>query len=240
MSAPKVILASNSPRRQQFFHALGIPFLAASADIDEAPAPGESPVQLVERLALAKALAVGSRLSSLVDSIDADQSEEILVIGADTVVAIESEALGKPACAGEAHAMLTRLRARPHQVHTAIAIVLYTEGELKRTRSQLNTTTVEMRPYSDEEIAAYVATEDPLDKAGAYAVQHQEFHPAKSISGCPAGVMGLPAADLIHLLSEFNVTPARPLLQVCPAMTGFQCCQRQAVDSHHCRQMRVN
>lgn len=233
MSSPKVILASNSPRRQQFFHALGIPFLAESADIDEAPAPGESPVQVVVRLALAKALAVGSRLPSIADSTDQGHPAETLVIGADTVVAIDSEALGKPAGAGEAHAMLTRLRARPHQVHTAVAIVLYTEGELKRTRSQLNTTTVAMRPYSDEEIAAYVATGDPLDKAGAYAIQHQEFHPAESITGCPAGVMGLPAADLINLLSEFNVTPARPPLLVCPALTGLQCCQRQAVDSRH-------
>ena len=233
MSSPKVILASNSPRRQQFFHALGIPFLAESADIDEAPAPGESPVQLVERLALAKARAVGSRLSSYADSTDQGHPAETLVIGADTVVAIDSESLGKPASAGEAHAMLIRLRARPHQVHTAIAAVLYTEGELKRTRSQLNTTTVKMRPYNDEEIAAYVETGDPLDKAGAYAIQHQEFHPVESITGCPAGVMGLPAADLINLLSEFNVTPARPPLLVCTALTGLQCCQRQAVDSRH-------
>lgn len=231
MSSPKVILASNSPRRQQFLQALGIPFLAESADIDEAPAPGESPVQLVERLALAKALAVGSRLPSFADSTGPDHPAETVVIGADTVVAIDSEALGKPADAGEAHSLLTRLRARPHEVHTAIAAVLYTEGELKRSRSQLNTTTVEMRPYSDEEIAAYVATGDPLDKAGAYAIQHQQFHPAENITGCPAGVMGLPAADLINLLSDFNVTPARQPLQVCPALTGLQCCQLQAMDS---------
>ncbi|MYC94381.1 MAG: septum formation protein Maf [Caldilineaceae bacterium SB0661_bin_32] len=236
MNTPKVILASNSPRRQQFFHALGIPFLAESADVDESPAPNESPAQVVERLALAKALTVGSRLASFSDTIDADPPEEVLVIGADTVVAIDGEVLGKPAGAGEAHAMLTRLRARPHQVHTAIAAVLRTEEGLKRTRSLLNTTTVEMRPYSDGEIAAYVATGDPLDKAGAYAVQHQRFHPVESVSGCPAGVMGLPAADLIRLLSEFNVTAARSPLQVCPALTGLQCCQRQAVDSHCHRQ----
>ncbi len=236
MNSPKVILASNSPRRQQFFHALGIPFLAESADIDESPAPNELPAQVVERLALAKALTVGSRLTSFADTINADPPGEILVIGADTVVAIDSEVLGKPAGAGEAHAMLTRLRARPHQVHTAIAAVLHTEEGLKRTRSLLNTTTVEMRPYSDGEIAAYVATGDPLDKAGAYAVQHQQFHPAESISGCPAGVMGLPAADLIRLLSEFNVTAARSALHVCPALTGLQCCQRQAVNSHCFRQ----
>lgn len=226
MSSPKIILASNSPRRQQFFHALGIPFRAQSADVDESPAPNESPAQVVERLALAKALTVAGRLTSFADTMNADSPEEILVIGADTVVAIAGEVLGKPAGAGEAFAMLTLLRARPHQVHTAIAAVLHTEEGLKRTRSLLNTTTVEMRPYSDEEIAAYVATGNPLDKAGAYAVQHQQFHPAESISGCPAGVMGLPAADLIRLLSEFNVTAARSPLQVCPALTGLKCCQQ--------------
>ena len=88
-----------------------------------------------------------------------------------------------------------------------------------------------MRPYSDEQIAAYVATGDPLDKAGAYAIQHQLFHPAESISGCPAGVMGLPAADLVHLLSEFKVTVTRSPLQVCPALTGLECCQRQVASS---------
>jgi len=236
MNTPKVILASNSPRRQQFFHALGIPFLAESADIDESPAPNESPAQVVERLALAKALTVGSRLASYADKINADAPEEILVIGADTVVAMDGEVLGKPAGAGEAHAMLTRLRARHHQVHTAVAAVLHTEGGRQRTRSLVNTTTVEMRPYSDGEIAAYVATGDPLDKAGAYAVQHQRFHPVESVSGCPAGVMGLPAADLVRLLSEFNVAAARSPLQVCPALTGLQCCQRQGVNSHCLRQ----
>ena len=240
MNSPKVILASNSPRRHQFFHALGIPFLAESADIDESPAPNESSAQLVERLALAKALTVGRRLTSFADTINSDPPAEILVIGADTVVAIDGEVLCKPAGAGEAHAMLTRLRARPHQVHTAIAAVLHTEEGLKHTRSLLNTTTVEMRPYSDGEIAAYVATGDPLDKAGAYAVQHQQFHPVESVSGCPAGVMGLPAADLIRLLSEFNVTAARSPLHVCPALTGLQCCQRQAVNPHCFRQGCVN
>lgn len=231
MNSSKVILASNSPRRQQFFHALGIPFLALSADIDESPAPHESPAQVVERLALAKALTVGSRLASSADAKDSGPPQEFLVIGADTVVAIDNEVLGKPAGAGEARAMLTRLRARPHQVHTAIAAVLHTEGEPKRTRRLLNSTTVEMRPYSDEQIAAYVATGDPLDKAGAYAIQHQQFHPAESISGCPAGVMGLPAADLVHLLSEFKVTVTRSPLQVCPALTGLECCQRQVASS---------
>lgn len=225
MNAPQIILASNSPRRHRFFHDLGIPFLAESADIDESPEPDESPTETVARLALAKTLTVAGRYTLRAAKSGADPPANILVIGADTVVAIEGEVLGKPADTTEARSMLIRLRARPHQVHTALAVTLVAGGELKCQHSLINTTTVRMRAYSDEEIAAYIATGDPMDKAGAYAIQHPEFRPVKSLSGCPAGVMGLPAADLLHLLSSLNITPQRSPLQVCPAMTGLKCCQ---------------
>lgn len=224
MNIPKVVLASKSPRRQQFFRALGIPFLAESADIDESPKSRESPAEMVERLALAKALTVGSRFNTHTNETEAHAQDEILVVGADTVVAIHGLVLGKPADAEEAHAMLMKLRGRPHQVHTAIAVALFVNCRLKRKCSRINTTTVKMRSYSNEEIAAYVATGDPLDKAGGYAIQHQQFRPTESLSGCPAGVMGLPAADVLSLLSEFNVTVERSPLQICPALTGLQCC----------------
>ena len=232
MNAPKVVLASKSPRRHQFFHELGIPFLADSADIDESPFPNELPAELVERLALAKALTVGRRLTANPDEIESDPPHAMLVIGADTVVAVDGEVFGKPAGSDEARAMLIRLRARSHQVHSAIAVALYANGELKRKRSLINTTTVRMRFYSDDEIAAYVATGDPLDKAGAYAVQHQKFRPVESLTGCPACVMGLPAADLLRLLSAFNVTVERSPLQICAALTGLQCCLQPTVKSH--------
>ena len=232
MNAPEVILASTSPRRQQFFHDLGIPFLAEAAGIDESPAPDEPPAELVARLALAKSLTVAGRRTSTAANPDPRPPGDILVIGADTVVAVEGQLLGKPADTGEARTMLARLRARTHQVHTALALVLVAGGELKCRRSLLNSTTVKMRDYSDDEIAAYTATGDSMDKAGAYAIQHPQFRPVQSLSGCPAGVMGLPVADLLSLLAEFNITVAPSPLQVCPALTGLQCCQQHAQNTN--------
>ena len=232
MNAPKVILASNSPRRQQFFQDLGIPFLAESADIDESPAPNEPPDEMVARLALAKSLTVAARHTSGAAERDPVPPHDILVIGADTVVAVEGELLGKPADADEARSMLVRLRARTHQVHTALALALVAGGDLKCKRCLLNTTTVKMRDYSEDEIAAYIATGDSMDKAGAYAIQHPRFRPVQSLSGCPAGVMGLPVADLLRLLADFNLTVKRSPVQICPALTGLQCCQLQAENTH--------
>ncbi len=235
MNAPEVILASNSPRRLQFFHLLGIPFHPESADIDESPAPNEPPVELVTRLALAKTLTVAARHTSGAARPGPVPPHDILVIGADTVVAIEGVLLGKPADADEARSMLVRLRARTHQVHTALALALVAGVELKCKRCLLNTTTVKMRDYSDDEIADYVATGDPMDKAGAYAIQHPQFRPVQSLSGCPAGVMGLPVGDLLRLLADFNLTVKRSPVQICPALTGLQCCQQQA-EYIHCIQ----
>lgn len=236
MNTSKVILASTSPRRQQFFHHLGIPFHPESADIDESPAPNEPPVELVTRLALAKSLTVAARHTTGPSKPGPGPPHDILVIGADTVVAVEGELLGKPANTDEARTMLVRLRARTHQVHTALALALVAGGELKCNRCFLNTTTVQMRDYSDDEIAAYVATGDSMDKAGAYAIQHPQFRPVQSLSGCPAGVMGLPVADLLCLLAEFNVHVDLSPVQVCPALTGLQCCQQQSENTHSIRQ----
>ena len=235
MNAPKVILASNSPRRQRFFRDLGIPFLAESADIDESPAPNEPPAKMVARLALAKSMTVAARHTSRAAKRDTVPPHDILVIGADTVVAVEGELLGKPTDADEARTMLVRLRARTHQVHTALALALVAGGELKCKRCLLNTSTVKMRAYSDDEIAAYIATGDSMDKAGAYAIQHPQFRPVQSLSGCPAGVMGLPVADLLGLLAEFSLSVERSPIQICAALTGLQCCQQQAENSHGIR-----
>ncbi len=226
MKSPKVILASASPRRQQFFHALGIPFQTESADIDETPAAKESPAALVQRLAKAKALTVGSRRNAaLAQETNCANHDDFLVVGADTVVAIAGEILGKPANAQAASAMLMKLRARPHQVLTALAVALFANGKPVHSRTLVNTTTVNMRCYSESEVAEYIATGDPMDKAGAYAIQHQQFNPVAGFSGCPAAVMGLPVADLIHLLSESGLQVGPFPWQVCTKLTGFQCCQ---------------
>ena len=237
MYTPKVILASASPRRRQFLSQLGLAHTTAAADIDESPSPGEQAEPLAARLALGKALAVAN-------SLPADQ-RPALVIGADTVVALDGESLGKPADADAATRMLVALRGRVHQVHSGLAIVRAdrkteflreatdnaaidpTKNSVSPETSQVivNTSHVTMRNYSDAEIAAYIATGDPLDKAGAYAIQNRGFDPVARLDGCPSGVMGLPMADLLALLARFGVTVEYPIAPVCQRLTGLACCQ---------------
>ncbi|HRJ44072.1 MAG: septum formation protein Maf [Caldilineaceae bacterium] len=216
MNPLKVILASASPRRRQFLAALGIGHCATQADIDETPLPGEKAEALAARLARSKARGVADLLPV--------HQHPALIIGADTVVALAGELLGKPADAADATRMLVALRGRVHQVHSALAVVRV-DGKVQEQRVVVNTTHVTMRAYTDTEIAAYIATGDPLDKAGAYAIQHRGFDPVARLDGCPSGVMGLPAADLRGLLSHFGVAVDCPLAGVCQRLTGLACCQ---------------
>jgi septum formation protein len=210
----ELILASASPRRQQFLRDLGLDYILVVAPVDEDPHPGEAPVVLAHRLAEAKADAAAALLPQ--------DGKPRLVIAADTVVALEDRLLGKPANASEATTMLKQLRDRVHEVHSGV-IVLDPLHNLWRTR--VNTTSVRMRAYNDDEIAAYVATGDPLDKAGAYAIQHREFAPVVAVEGCVSGVIGLPLADLRDLLASFGVYPPRTVLDACQSHTNFPCCQ---------------
>jgi len=222
MHPQKVILASASPRRRRFLTELGIVHTATAADMDESPLPDESPQGLALRLARSKAVAVANRLPS-------DQ-RPALVIGADTVVALDGVLLGKPADEAEATTMLNALRGRVHQVHSGL-VILHVAQEILAERSSLNTTNVTMRNYTNNEIARYVASGDPFDKAGGYAIQHRGFDPVARLEGCPSGVMGLPAADLLAILADFGVTTTCPLAPVCHALTGLVCCQ-QSADNH--------
>lgn len=216
MNSLKVILASASPRRRQFLSALGLAHTTAAADIDESPLPGEEAKELAARLAQNKAQEVAHNLRP-------DQ-RPALVIGADTVVALGGLLLGKPMDAEEATVMLAALRGRVHQVHSALAVV-YVDRTVQEQRVMINTTHVTMRAYTDAEIALYVASGDPLDKAGGYAIQHRGFDPVAQLDGCPAGVMGLPVADLLALLVEFDIVASCPIAPVCRALTGLPCCQ---------------
>ncbi len=188
---------------------------------------------MVERLAAAKALSVGDRLMKegcgrderkySDDNAPASHSIQIIV-GADTVVALDGESLGKPQSADEARTMLQRLRGRNHYVHTAVAAVRFAGASPQAACCVVNSTIVTMRAYSDAEIENYVSSGSPMDKAGAYAIQDKRFSPVESLAGCPAGVMGLPAADLLRLLSELGFAFGGVLHQVCRAQTGFRCC----------------
>lgn len=191
-----LVLASTSPRRRALLTRLGLEFEVIPADIPETPRPRETPAGLAERLALAKASAVAARLGPTPDA---------LVIGSDTVVALGRRALGKPESPRAAVAMLEALRGRWHRVITGLAVVDPGSG---RALTRVETTRVHLRPFTDEEIREYVASGDPMDKAGAYAIQNDVFHPVDAIVGCRSNVIGLPLCLLAQMLAEFGVAVA--------------------------------
>ena len=206
---PDLILASNSPRRQQLLSLGGWTFDIITADVDETPLNGERPAAYVQRLAAEKANAV-SKLAE----------PGIPILAADTTVADENDMLGKPRDAAEARYMLSRLRGHTHQVYTAI-VVLHTSED--RIYNDLAVTEVPMRSYSDAEIEAYIQTGDPFDKAGSYAIQHAGFHPVSALSGCYANVVGLPLCHLSRTLEKFKLQPKRDVAHACQTELNYQC-----------------
>jgi septum formation protein len=204
---PLLVLASNSPRRRQLLSLIGWKFTVSAADVDESVSPNESPTDYVLRLAETKARAV---------KVDADQ----IILAADTTVVDGSDILGKPRDSAEATAMLKRLRGHPHQVYTGIALFRPRDGLLLK---DLCVTDVPMRDYSDEEIDAYVQSGDPLDKAGAYAIQHPEFQPVAQMEGCFASVMGLPVCHVIRLMRIMGLQPDTEFFLGCETLLEYQC-----------------
>lgn len=217
-STQPLVLASASERRRELLALLGLPFVVWPVTVDETARPGEPAGHLAARLSATKAATARQQLihAGLADSYS-------LVIGADTVVALQDQIFGKPRDAAEAIAMLRQLRGRMHTVHSAVAIVEIASG---RAAIHINTSQVWMRAYSDAEIAAYVASGDPLDKAGAYAIQHAGFHPVERLEGCFSSVVGLPLATLAQGLAHFGVQLdlASRVASVCRAWTGHVCC----------------
>jgi len=194
-----LVLASASPRRRELLAALGVSFEVDPAGVDESSAEA-GPARLAETLALAKARAVAARRP-------AD-----IVLGCDTVVALDGRLLGKPADAAEARAMLRALRGRAHEVVTGVAAVCAARG-IEAVAHQR--TVVVMRAYTDAECEAFIARGEPFDKAGGYAIQDVEFHPVERIDGCACGVMGLPLWTLRRLLARAGVEASPPTLDRC-------------------------
>jgi septum formation protein len=183
-SAPvRVVLASQSPRRRELLALVGIPHTVAPADIDERVQPGEHAIAYCERLSREKAAALAQH--------DADA----IVIGADTIVVIDGDILGKPRDEAEAEAMLARLAGRTHTVFTAVAVA--SGGDM---RSAVEEVSVTFRPLDAATIAAYVATGEPMDKAGAYGIQGYGATIVQRIDGDYFSVMGLPLGRLVDLL----------------------------------------
>lgn len=205
----QLILASSSPRRQELLQRLGVRFEIATADIDESQQPDEAPTALVQRLAREKAQTVAARRPGRA------------VLGADTIVVLDGEVLGKPAGANEATTMLRRLCGRPHTVWSA----LYAwNPALDCVAAALNESTVWMRSYGEDELAAYVASGDPFDKAGAYAIQHPGFAPVERIDGCYSGVMGFPLGEVAQALRTIGIDVPGQAAVACQPQLG-RCCQ---------------
>ena len=187
--AGQVILASRSPRRAELLTAAGIRFEVLAADVDETPRPHEAPAAYVERLAIEKARAVLALRPGAT------------VLGADTTVTIGGEILGKPADKDDAIRMLRKLSGAVHDVHTGVALV-----SARRVRAAVETTRVWFSEMTDEDISWYVATGEPVDRAGAYAIQGLASRFIPRIEGSYSNVVGLPVALVSSILRE-ELTP---------------------------------
>lgn len=185
-----IVLASGSPRRHDLLSRAGYTFERISADIDESVYVGEDPAVYTLRMSDEKAQAVRDQCV-----------HGSIIITADTSVVDGTQILGKPIDEADATAMLQQLRNRTHRVITAFAVLDTQTGVLQQ---ELISTNVTMRDYSDDEIAAYVASGDPMDKAGAYAIQNPEFAPVAAIEGCYANVVGLPLCRVIGMLNALG------------------------------------
>lgn len=208
-SAVTLILASNSPRRRQLLALAGWEFTVSVADVDETPFENEMPADYVLRLAVTKARTIAERT----DGGD-------FILAADTTVVDGREILGKPINEADAIRILTQLRGRTHQVYTGIALLRKSDNLLL---TDLCVTDVPMRHYTDEEIRAYVASGDPLDKAGAYAIQHAGFRPVARMDGCYAGVMGLPLCHVTRLMRRLNVPAPANVAANCQKLLEYHC-----------------
>jgi len=202
------MLASGSPRRRELLQLLGLPFSVLPSEAEEANLARETASAMVIRLSQAKAQALVRRASGR------------LIIAADTTVSLDGEVLGKPASPQDAEIMLRRLRGRPHTVFSGVTLVEIDSGS---ARTELVESQVLMRDYSDQEIASYVASGDPLDKAGSYAIQYADFRPVARIVGCYANVMGFPLCHVYCMLREVGAAPADPPRSACDRFNHRSC-----------------
>ena len=186
----KLILASSSPRRAEILANAGLPFSVLSSAVDESPYPGEAPAALVQRLANAKA-----------DLVTARAVGPAIILAADTVVVLDDKILGKPSSTEDARHMLQQLSGRTHTVLTGVALVRLPDGE---RRQFIESTLVHLRPITDEELSSYLATGEPYDKAGAYAIQGQAGRYIPRIEGCYFNVVGLPLSRVLTELKTMG------------------------------------
>jgi septum formation protein len=192
-----LVLASASPRRRELLAQVGYRFEVYPAHIPEDPLPGEDPVVYVTRLARQKAEAVFSDLTAAHPKPEENAQSPLVVLGADTTVTLDNAILGKPEDAADAAHILRLLSGRTHRVITGVALVT-----AKRTEVAAEVTAVRFLTLSDEDIAEYIATGEPMDKAGAYGIQGHAARWIPRIEGCYFNVMGLPLALVCSLLES--------------------------------------
>lgn len=186
----KLILASSSPRRAEILRSAGVSFTVLSSAVDETPVPGETPQQHVQRLAEAKAELVAARAIA-----------PAIIIAADTVVVLDGQILGKPRSTDEARRMLELFSGRTHSVVTGVCVLRLPEME---RREFVETTLVHFARLSRDDISRYLSTEEPYDKAGAYAIQGRGGRFIPRIEGCYFNVVGLPLAHVIAAIRELG------------------------------------
>jgi septum formation protein len=192
---PLLVLASASPRRAELLRAAGMAFDVRVADVDETQSVGETPDAYVERLAIAKAVAI------------AEQGEPRAVLGADTTVVVDGVVLGKPIDAGDATRMLRLLSGRTHLVLTGVALIApAVAGQATRPRrARVCTTRVTFAPLCEAELSWYVASGEPMDKAGAYAIQGLASRFVTRIDGSYSNVVGLPVSHVWAMCGELGI-----------------------------------
>jgi septum formation protein len=186
----KLILASSSLQRAEILANAGLPFSVLSSAVDESPYPGEVPTALVQRLANAKA-----------DLVTARAVAPAIVLAADTVIVLDDKILGKPGTLENARHMLRQLSGRTHSVLTGVALIRLPDGE---RRQFIESTLVHFRPITEEELSSYLATEEPYDKAGSYAIQGQAGRYIPRIEGCYFNVVGLPLSRVLTELESLG------------------------------------
>ena len=207
MSEKNLVLASTSPRRNELLRLLGISFEKRPSNADEIHPDDVDTVEYVRQMARDKGIAVR-------------QAEDEWILSADTIVVLDGQVVGKPADEAEAYEILRALRARGHKVYTALCLRTKNGGGAMES---LCATDVFMRDYSEEELAAYIASEDYRDKAGGYAIQHRQFHPCTSVQGCYANVMGLPLCHLAMLLESAGCKLDADVPQACQRYNEITC-----------------
>jgi septum formation protein len=209
-----ILLASNSARRRQLIHLTGWEVTYASADIDETRYPGEMARDYVTRMAREKSQAIHDR----------NQAENIL--SADTIVVDGETIYGKPADGADARSILMALRGHAHQVMTAITLIGCNGG---KEIQDLCVSDVRIRSFTTGELEAYIQSGDPMDKAGAYAIQNQAFHPVEGFTGCFASVMGMPLCHLARMANKLGLTLDEDLAGKCQMALGYPCTIHEAV-----------